>query len=291
MTTQWSKLTPEEQIIIKGLGGEKGVFVRPSVVRAFGGDGNAAIMLQHFMFWGQSDMANERDGWFFLTTQRITADTGLGYATQKRVRKMLVDMGILSQRREGIPAKNYYKIDYSAVILALRHEATQNNGLEHARVIESTDLGSVIQSNIVDNRVEEGVNDEVKEYTWPAAKNAKINVLGTKFPTFVDWVVNNYPSNDQGLKASTAQAARIGRKLGDVSSTATDEAKAEASAKIKVFCDGIKNLAQAVKTGYDRKYVPRFHNFAGLGPQYGKDPSYLDWANREAPKEKRELSL
>ncbi len=287
MITQWSKLDVRDAAVIRGAGGEQGIFVRPSIVRALGGDGNAAILLQQLLFWSQSDMAEERDGWFFVTAQRLQKDTGLSYDVQERVRKKLVNLGVMEQERRGVPAKNYYRMNLDALAELLVSIEIKNREIPSSRKGESPDLDKVNDQNIVKDRV----NDRVNKNTPSAApKSASLNILGDKVDAFVAWVVSTYPVNMHGIGATEGQARKIAERIGGYKVNSTEEYISRKRKELQTFITGIKNLKEATDSPeFDRKFVPGFANFAGLGVLYGKEPGYVAWANRRVPEKREKL--
>lgn len=287
MISQWSKLDVRDAAIIRGASDGQGIFIRPAVVKALGGDGNAAILLHQLLFWSQSEMAEERDGWFFVTSQRLNKDTGLSYDVQERIRRKLVNLGILEQERRGVPAKNYYRLNLEAVSELLVSIEIKNREIPSSRKGESPDLDKENHPIIVKERV----NDRVNKNTLSAApKSASLNILGDKIDSFVAWVVGTYPVNIHGIGATDGQARKVAERIGGYKSNSTEEYISRKRKELQVFITGIKNLKEATDSPeFDRKFVPGFANFAGLGVLYGKEPGYVAWASRKVPEKKQKL--
>lgn len=284
MVKQWSKLTGTEKAILSGFGGEQGIFVRPSTVRALSGDGNAALLLHQLIFWSQSDMAEERDGWFFLTTQRLQKETGLSYEVQLRVRQKLVNLGVLEQERRGVPAKNYYRVNLGRIAELLIESENKKLASTSSRTRDSRDLDKGKAQNYIVNPL---VKDKVNNNSV-APKSAKINVLGDKVEEFVAWAVKTYPVNAHGIGATEGQARKAIEKIGGYAPNASPETIARHNDAVKKFITGIKNLRAATQQpSFDPKFVPGFANFSGLGIQYGKEPAYIAWAARKAPEDQK----
>lgn len=299
MLSNWSKISSNAAAILNGYGGENGIYVRPSIVKMLGGDGNGAIFLHHLLYWSKSDAAREQDGWFFMTTQKVTKETGLNRAVQERVRTKLGQMGILEHKRQGMPAKNYFRIDLERLVQWLDGQAERDQK-SASSLQESSEQDGVNQANIVNKEV-----DILENYSLPTSENsnsaapkmptinhrrAKINVLGDKYDDFLNWVVQTYPVSIHGIRPTDAQARKIADKLGD---TFSDGKVPDADKAIKEFVRGLKNFAAAVNSGrYPRQYVPKFEKFAGLGVMYGQEPKYKEWAGQvEAPQEQRKIIL
>lgn len=286
MAYQWNELTKPQRVILRGFGGEQGIFVRPSVVRSLGGDGNAAILLHHLIFWSQSDMAEERDGWFFVTTQRLMKETGLSYDVQARVRTKLVALGVLEQERRGVPAKNYYRVNLTALVDLLEEDENKIMAITSSRKGDSPDLDTGNAKNYI---VKDRVKDSVKLSNSAAPKNATNNVLGEKLESFVAWVVGTYPTNANGIGATEGMARKAAERIGGYQDKNKPDFIARKRKDMEMFILGMKNLAAAAnEPSFDRKFVPGFANFAGIGVMYGKEAGFIAWAARKAPAPQRE---
>lgn len=73
----------------------------------------AAIVLSQYLYWARNISAVERGGWFFKTEEQLYDETGVTEKSQRTVRKVLISKGILIVQKRGVPAKNWYKIDYT----------------------------------------------------------------------------------------------------------------------------------------------------------------------------------
>lgn len=290
MEYQWSSVTGEQRSILMGHGGEQGVFVRPSFVRVMKGDGNAAIIMQHMLYWSQTDMAKQREGWFYLTAQRMSQDTGLSHDVQERVRRKLVLLGVLEQKRAGVPAKNYYRINFvklaELLIAESRKGEIKNQADTESSIRDSREQGEENVVNIEYTREDTVEHTTKNNYVRPGQKITE-HVLGNKMPDFILWIQQTYPKNAHGIEVTPNQAARASARLGTLTKTNTREV---ATARVKTFILGIKNFRAEVDAGrYDRKYVMKFDKFAGLGVQYGSDPDYEAWARKKIEKPKNDF--
>lgn len=74
------------------------------------GSVNAVIFMCQFLYWNgkQSDSG----GWIYKTAEEIREETGLSYKEQKNARKVLKELGILEEKRVGMPARLYYKFNW-----------------------------------------------------------------------------------------------------------------------------------------------------------------------------------
>jgi hypothetical protein len=285
MTYTWGALTPEQIVLAKGLGGDRGVFVRNDMMRACEGDGNVAILLTQLVYWSQSEYASAHDGWFYLTSQKVSQELGMTKKVQQRVRGVLQEYGVLEWDRRGMPAKNYYRVN---LIKLAKMVASQYGDLGLPVGTDGVHSDGPKRTNIVNKEVRTFSSDTIVSGSRPQrGRNAKVNVMAEKFDDFLAWIVRTYPISCLGIPATENQARRIAKKLGDVLPSATAEERQKARDDIQEFILALKNLAAEVESGrYETKYVPKFDNFAGLGIQYGKEPTYKAWAKKVKPQEK-----
>lgn len=109
----WSQLNPLTRALLDAHGGERVVVIRPSLVRALKGNGNAALVLCQFIYW--SKRTEDPDGWFFDSQAQLEEQTGLGADAQLRARKVLKGVGLIEEKRKGVPAKLYYRVNLERV--------------------------------------------------------------------------------------------------------------------------------------------------------------------------------
>jgi hypothetical protein len=87
-----------------------GVYVPANYVRALRGNCTAAVILAQMVYWQKRN-----DGEFFVTAEQLEKQTGVGRRGQANARKLLVQLGILYEKRRGVPAKLYFSVDLEAL--------------------------------------------------------------------------------------------------------------------------------------------------------------------------------
>lgn len=311
--TQWKDLTPTQLLALKGLGGEQGVFVRSSLLRALKGDGSAAILLAQLIFWSQTDSAAEHDGWFYLTTQVITKNFAMSKDIQQRVRRLLGELGILEFERRGNPAKNWYRLNLDAIIDLVADQYYETTGAGGDVVIQRTTMSTpsggdsppleddnavVLEDgkapHIVKRLVNPGVNPNSKKLMpTSAGQNTRpkyLNILGDRFDHYLGFVRANYPLDYQGLAASEGEVRAALHKIGRYKPNASEEEQATVRTNMQRFLRAVHNMKRAVDIGQkENRYVPGFGKFAGLGIPYGHEPGYIKMADWKEPVKRREL--
>jgi hypothetical protein len=98
------------------------------------GSVTAALLLSHAITTTQEAQAghfgdNARDvvdGWFTLSQDQWHRETGMTRWEQETARRLLRQAGFLIERREGMPARVWFKVDKAAVVRALRKQAASN---------------------------------------------------------------------------------------------------------------------------------------------------------------------
>jgi hypothetical protein len=126
----WDGLDAHARIILDGHGGEGVVAVRPSLVRALRGTGNAAILLSQLLYW--SRRLSDREGWFYQTQRRLEAQTGLGADAQRTATRLLVRLGILETRLRSAPATLHYRVRLEQLADLLLHHARAASVADHS---------------------------------------------------------------------------------------------------------------------------------------------------------------
>ena len=73
------------------------------------GSVTAALFLCQLIYWDPK--ATDPDGWVWKTRDEIFQETGLSRREQETARKQLVDAGVLEEKRRGVPARLFYRVD------------------------------------------------------------------------------------------------------------------------------------------------------------------------------------
>ena len=112
-------------------------FHRP-LIDLTGGSVAAALMLTYAMHWtrefhfaAECHPALAAEGFMLVTQIEWERETGLTRSEQETARRKLRDLGYLEERRRGLPAKLYYRVNMQKIIDDLRVQA--DNRLEAAQ--------------------------------------------------------------------------------------------------------------------------------------------------------------
>ncbi len=134
------------------------------------------VLLSQFCFWS----SNSRDHWFEKTRDEITEHTCLSRYEQEAARKKLGELGILEEKKQGIPARTYYKIIFPMLL--------QKIGELSEHPLNSTDGGFYPSKEVYETQTPppacRGQNPRLKEkikedlsLSKPDDKNSEIKTL------------------------------------------------------------------------------------------------------------------
>lgn len=79
-----------------------------------GGSVTAGIFLSQLFYW--SDKGKLKNGWIWKTQEEWTKETCLSRHEQEHARKTLRGLRLLQEKREGIPARLYYRLDLARLV-------------------------------------------------------------------------------------------------------------------------------------------------------------------------------
>lgn len=103
------------------------------------GSVTAAVMLSQAVYWSRR---TGEDGWFFKTREEWEEETGMGRAEQETARKKLKESGFWQEKRIGLPARMFYRVDFEAMANSL--SANQMAGIKQsARPDSGHQLGRI----------------------------------------------------------------------------------------------------------------------------------------------------
>ena len=113
------------------------------------------------------------NGAFYSTRSNIEENTGLTEHHQRNAIETLVEKGLLEIVKKGMPAVNYYKINFDALLLQLSEAQTTSASSRRQQVVEGADINNNketiirnkntdIHSTIVECTAEDGCNHSRK---------------------------------------------------------------------------------------------------------------------------------
>lgn len=122
-----------------------------------------------YNYW--DSLGKLENGSFFSTRQNIEENTGLNEHFQRKAFETLKESGIVTITKKGLPAKNYYKIDFTQLYTVLSTSATQD---------EELDVNEIQINNNKDNKNKQTDNnvskDTLTEFELGKPKKKKSNL-------------------------------------------------------------------------------------------------------------------
>lgn len=95
----------------------------------------SGLFLSQAVYW--SARATHRDGWFYKTQKEWEEETTLSRYEQQTARDKLKRLNIIEERRAGIPAKLYYKVNYGVIeSLANKYAGIPHTGMGESSIQE-----------------------------------------------------------------------------------------------------------------------------------------------------------
>lgn len=76
----------------------------------------AALFLSQMIYWTNR---SDDDGWVYKTQEEWEEETGLSRYEQEGARKKLRSIGVLQEKKKGVPARLFYKVDNDVLSQAL----------------------------------------------------------------------------------------------------------------------------------------------------------------------------
>src|SRR4028119_1519353 len=113
--------------ILKRLLSDRPMAFHPALARVLGGIGEA-LLFQQLAYW--SDKGNDPE-WIYKTQAELEEETTLTRTQQENARKNLRRLGVVEERKKGLPAKLYFRVDWDALFALL------DAGKPQARMLES----------------------------------------------------------------------------------------------------------------------------------------------------------
>lgn len=162
-------------------------------------------LCSEYNFWKSQNKLD--DGAFFSTRENIEDNTGLTEHHQRNAIETLIEKNILTIEKKGMPAVNYYKINFESLFLQLSEALTTSASTCRQQVVRGADINNNKQTIIssknnkpstnVEGTAENGRNNStIKNSLIPGIiidkpkKNKKAN-LYEKCDTYIIQFTNN----------------------------------------------------------------------------------------------------
>jgi len=149
-----------------------------------------AILLAYLINWS----GENNDGWVYRTQEEIEADTALSPYQQRRARQKLASAGVVEEKRQGVPARNYYRVNTDKLIAIIEnlgmpttsqkpadHLTTRSEETSHLDVKQLNSKGSRNYTSIKEKRKEK---KERNNQSSPTTRERVVK--GKKHPSLFD---------------------------------------------------------------------------------------------------------
>ena len=90
--------------------------------------GITAALFLSYAGYACEDLPQEHDGWFTRTQAEWERDTGLTRREQETARRLLRERGLLEERRVGMPAVLWYRVNWARLRGGLERQSRKHWG-------------------------------------------------------------------------------------------------------------------------------------------------------------------
>ena len=109
---------------LKALLTDRPVAYHPMLAHVFGGV-QPALLLSQLLYW--SPRADDPTGWVYKTQTEWETELGLSRREQEHARRLLKSHGVLEEKRAGMPARLYYRVDWTVLTATLARMSESAN--------------------------------------------------------------------------------------------------------------------------------------------------------------------
>jgi hypothetical protein len=232
-------------------------------------------MLSQAVYWNKR--TGVHNGWFWKTQDEWTDETGLSRREQETARKTLKSLGIIEEKKEGIPARLYFRVNVVVLnaILAKYCEETPSKAIK----IKDGGNRHTVES---ENAIQEGLktpysdggnrlyNTEITSETTSETTSKRKDKAAAKEKFIVPDSINKiaFDEFEQHRK--------------EIKKPLTDLAKTKACNQLQEFSseDQQKIIDNSIRGGYPGLYVDCINRLSGQlkskqQPQPRKAPQYI----------------
>lgn len=158
-----------------------------------------AILIGEFCaeynYWEERNMLD--DGYFYSTRDNIEENTGLSEHYQRKALSNLYELGIITIEKRGLPAKNYYKINFDALLSIIEKSSCQRRRQQDT---ETVDINNNKQTKIT-NKNNSSSKEEAHSKQFSFGK--KRSNSSTKKATYQDCIQSIYEyTKDEKLRSA-----------------------------------------------------------------------------------------
>ena len=131
-----------------------------------------------YNYW--DEQGKLEDGYFYSTRDNIEENTGLSEHYQRKALSHLYELGIILIEKKGLPAKNYYKIDFNILLSVIETSSCQRCRQQDAESVQ-------INNNKQEKQVNKNTSKEVlQNFSFGNKQKPKKDNLYTKCVQLID---------------------------------------------------------------------------------------------------------
>jgi hypothetical protein len=131
-----------------------------------------------YNYW--DEQGKLEDGYFYSTRDNIEENTGLSEHYQRKALSHLYELGIILIEKRGLPAKNYYKIDFNILLSVIETSSCQRCRQQDAESVQ-------INNNKQEKQVNKNTSKEVlQDFAFGNKQKPKKDNLYTKCVQLID---------------------------------------------------------------------------------------------------------
>lgn len=131
-----------------------------------------------YNYW--DEQGKLEDGYFYSTRDNIEENTGLSEHYQRKALSHLYELGIILIEKKGLPAKNYYKIDFNILLSVIGTSSCQRCRQQDAESVQ-------INNNKQEKQVNKNTSKEVlQNFSFGNKQKPKKDNLYTKCVQLID---------------------------------------------------------------------------------------------------------
>ena len=131
-----------------------------------------------YNYWEERNLLE--DGFFYSTRDNIEENTGLSEHYQRKALSHLYELGIILIEKRGLPAKNYYKIDFNILLSVIETSSCQRCRQQDTESVQ-------INNNKQEKQVNKNTSKEVlQDFAFGSKKSTKKPNLYIKCIQLID---------------------------------------------------------------------------------------------------------
>lgn len=245
-----------EAFIRESLSSSSFLVINKALIKKFGPDTSAVISLLIDKQKYFEKKHPEENGWFFFINERLEEDLCLALYSVRKIKKQLVEEGVLIVDKKGVPSKDWFKIDYLKLGSLLDIDFPRN---EYLGVTSSIGLGVTSSVGLYIRSIEKPKSRET---------SSNISLMEKNFTTLAEELSNIIQSKKK-IKHTPAQIKSWAKYIKRIATQVLPEDEEQAISRIGV-------ALRWYKEHIGEQYVPVIESGQSLFEKFGKLESAIE---------------